>query len=196
MVLLRKRFPQKINLQTTAELSVSHLMEKSVANIIFQVQGPFNIPMHKGASSKLIAEDLSTFWEEIKEYKASIGCYVFAVRAGKGFTPLYVGKTVKSFEQECFTDHKINHYNYGLAEYSKCTPVMFLVTYPNRKRKVSAAEISDLEDFLIQVGRRVNPNLRNIRGAKEPTWGIKGVIRAGKGKANGAETNFKKVFGL
>ena len=121
---------------------------------------------------------------------------MFAVRAGKGYTPLYVGKTTNCFEKECFTDHKLKHYNYGIAPYLKGTPVMFFVTYPTKKGKVNASDIADLENFLIQVGRTINPDLRNIIGVKQPTWGIKGVIRGGKGKANGSEDAFRRVFGL
>ena len=85
---------------------------------------------------------------------------------------------------------------YGLSPYLKGTPVMFFVSYPAKKGKTNASDIADLEDFLIQVGRTINPDLRNIKGVVEPTWGIKGVIRGGKGKANGSETAFCRLFGL
>ena len=163
---------------------------------MFVVKGQFDVPVHRNSSSKLVAEDVSSFWENAKGVKGKIGCYVFAIRAGRGITPLYVGQTKKSFEKECFTDHKIKHYNYALAEYAKGTPIMFFVEYQKKKGKVNAADISDLEDFLIQVGRKINPNLRNIKGAAEPTWGIKGVIRGGKGKKNESESEFCKVFKL
>ncbi|MDH5647826.1 MAG: hypothetical protein OEZ01_17575 [Candidatus Heimdallarchaeota archaeon] len=159
-------------------------------------KGPFEVPLHERASSKLVSEDITSFWKSCKDMKTKIGCYVFAIRAGKGYTPLYVGKSSKSFEQECFTDHKINHYNYALASYSKGTPIMFFIEYTRKKGKINNADISDLENFLIQVGRRVNPDLRNIQGAKEPTWGIKGVIRGGKGKRNNSEKAFGTLFGL
>lgn len=163
---------------------------------IFKVEGPFDVPTQPKVASKMVAEDLSCFWQHCHALKLKVGCYVFAVRAGRGMTPLYVGKTTNAFEKECFTDHKINHYNYALAPYKKGTPVMFFVSYPAKKGKVSASDISDLEDFLIQVGRTINPDLRNIKGAKEPTWGIKGVIRSGKGKANCSEKAFRQVFDL
>lgn len=167
-----------------------------MAETIFSIKGPYKVPTHPGAASKLVSEDISSFWAEAKDSRNKLGCYVFGIRAGKGLTPLYVGKTTKSFEQECFTDHKINHYNYALSEYDKGTPVIFFVEYPIKRGKPSSSEISDLEDFLIQVGRRVNPDLRNIKGARKPTWGIKGVIRGGKGKSNIAEKNFCTLFNL
>lgn len=161
----------------------------------FEVKGPIEVPVVPQASSKLVSEDLSHFWEEAKEQKNKIGCYVFAIRAGKGFTPLYVGKTTKSFESECFTDHKINHYNYALSEYKSGTPVMFFVEYPTKKGKANSKDISNLENFLVQIGRKVNPYLRN-KGATEVTWCIKGVIRGGKGKASKSEQDFCSLFGI
>jgi len=163
---------------------------------VFKIEGPFAVATQPEARSKMVSEDPASFWKQCPALKTKVGCYVFAVRAGKGSTPLYVGKTTNGFERECFTDHKINHYNYALAPYQKGTPVMFFAVYPAKKGKINSADISDLEDFLIQVGRRINPDLRNIRGAKEPTWAIKGVIRGGKGKPNDAETNFRSLFGL
>lgn len=167
-----------------------------MAETLFRTAGPFDVPLMPRIPSKMVAEDSTEFWQQCSSLKMQVGCYVFAVRAGGGFTPLYVGKTTKCFEKECFTDHKLKHYNYGLAPYQKGTPVMFFVTYPAKKGKVNASDIADLEDFLIQVGRTINPDLRNIKGIKEPTWGIKGVIRGGKGKANASEKDFCKVFGL
>ena len=139
----------------------------------FEVEGPFKVPMEPGNGTKMIAEDIAPFWSEFSRIRNRKGCYVFALRAGQGFTPLYVGKTTKTFEGECFADHKLKHYNYALRKYNKGTPVMFFVVYPTKKGKPNASEISDLEEFLIQVGRTVNPDLRNIKGAKEPSWGIK-----------------------
>lgn len=167
-----------------------------MATTMFNVHGPFDVPLQPKVRSKMVSEDLSPFWQQCSAMKTRVGCYVFGIRAGQGYTPLYVGKTTNSFENECFTDHKINHYNYGLGSYLKGTPVMFFVTYPPKKGKTNASDIKDLEDFLIQVGRTINPDLRNIKGVKAPTWGIKGVIRGGKGKSNSAAVDFRRVFGL
>lgn len=167
-----------------------------MARTIFAVNGPFDVPLQPNTRAKMVAEDLSLFWAECSSLRSKIGVYVFAIRAGKGLTPLYVGKTTKSFERECFTDHKLKHYNYALADYQKGTPVMFFVTYPAKKGPVSTADIADLEDFLIQVGRTINADLRNIRGVAGPSWGIKGIIRGGKGNTNDSEKQFRRLFGM
>ena len=162
----------------------------------FSVKGPFDVPLEPHIDSKMVAEDISDFWDEASEMKRRKGCYAFAIRAGRGITPLYVGKATKAFEQECFTDHKLKHYNYALAQYQKGTPVMFFVAHPTGSGKTNKVEITDIEDFLIQVGRRVNPDLRNVHGAQEPLWGIKGVLRGGKGKTSKDEKAFTALLDL
>jgi hypothetical protein len=158
----------------------------------FYIEGPFKIPCIEG--TKLIAEDLSGFWGRHKSLASSTGCYVFAVRAGRGYTPLYVGKTAKSFESECFTSHKRNHYHYSLGNYRRGTPVMFFVVLPKAKGKINASEIKQVENFLIQVGSTVNPEIRNIKGACIPSWSIRGVIRGKKGQASKSTAEFKKLL--
>jgi hypothetical protein len=163
---------------------------------VFHIEGPFEIPYIKGTIPKLIVEDLSAFWNRQKSLASSIGCYVFAARAGRGFTPLYIGKTTKSFESECFTSHKKNHYHYSLRTYLSCTPVMFFVVLPKSKGKINASVIKQVENFLIQVGSNVNPEIRNVKGACVPSWSIKGVIRGKKGQASKSTTAFKKLLSI
>ena len=159
--------------------------------VIFEPYGPYKIPTDIHARSRLIAENLSGFWEknELGDYK---GCYIFSIRTGRSVTPYYVGMTSKSFADEAFTDHKLTKYNRVIAEYMKGTPVMSFVVSPVRRGRDNIKIIEDLENFLIQVGMTVNSDLRNIRGKKEPAWGIKGVIRGGQGP----KTKMSKAFSL
>lgn len=161
---------------------------------IFSVEGPCKVPFDDKPGGRVIVEDLAEFWNRNKKVKNAKGCYVFARRASKGFVPLYVGKTTRTFEQECFTDHKLNHYHRALADYAKGTPVMFFVYLGKAKGAPNKRDIGELEEFLIQVGRTINDRLRNIQGNDAPTWGIKGVLRGGKGKASSAAKEFKKLL--
>lgn len=161
---------------------------------IFSVEGPYDVPCLDKPGGKVILEDQSGFWAKCTKVQKRKGCYVLAIRAGKGFTPLYVGKTSRTFEKECFTDHKLVHYHHALADYAKGTPVMFFILIPIAKGKPNQKEITEVEDFLIQVGRTANPELRNIKGNVAPNWGIKGVIRGGKGKAAAGAKQFKKLL--
>jgi hypothetical protein len=162
----------------------------------FRIEGPFNIPMQRKQGGRIIQEDLSDFWNKNKKLCKSKGCYVFAIRAGGGYTPLYVGKATKGFIKECFADHKLKHYQYALSDYERGTPVMFFVVLPTLKGSPNLKEIDEVENFLIQVGRSVNPELRNIKGNIKPDWGIKGVIRGGKGKSPKSAHEFKKLLKL
>lgn len=123
------------------------------------------------------------------------GCYLFAIRAAKGFRPIYVGKTKKSFEKECFTYHKVaDHYQPALGNMGKDTPVLFLLTLGRGKGPINNRAIAQLEAFLIQNAVAKNPDLSNIQGTKQEEWGIKGVIRGGKARFPNLRNSFVKQW--
>ena len=62
----------------------------------FSVDGPREVPVYQGKAGPTITdENIQRFWNENKDVAAHRGCYVFGVRAGKGWTPAYVGKATK-----------------------------------------------------------------------------------------------------
>ena len=164
------------------------------------VYGPFEIACDTNGKVKRISKDQAVdFWTQsaVAALKTKQGCYVFAVRAGKGFTPWYVGQASKSFEQECFTDHKLNHFNDALFKGKKGTPVMFFVAPTGNKNKVPAAELNHMEKELTQDALEKNPELRNIQNTKNlPQWSIKGVVRSNRGAPSTGATQFAKMMGL
>lgn len=165
----------------------------------FTVKGPFRIPLERNTNSKWIKAGCPDFWchPQIDDLKHESGCYVFAMRAGKGFRPIYVGKATKGFKQECFAAHKIAcHYGPALSKAGKGTPVLFLVILNHHKGKVNKKAIAKVEAFLIQNAMKKNPDLSNIKGKKEEHWIINGVIRSGKGKASKAAKAFRSAVGL
>jgi hypothetical protein len=164
--------------------------------LMFDVHGPFKIPLRRERGSYLPAK-CPEFWKDHQEYRKMLGCYLFALRAGKGYRPIYVGKTVKSFEAECFADHKIaRHYTPALARRGRGTPVMFFVV-PERKRgKPNGKTIKELETFLIQVGATKNPELSNVKENSAAKWGICGIVRGGQGKPTHDAQVFKKAIGI
>jgi hypothetical protein len=164
----------------------------------FKVRGPFRIPT-KGKQHPYIESGCDDFWKqpETGGLASERGCYLFAIRAAKGFRLVYVGKTKKSFAKECFTYHKIaDHYQPALADTGKGTPVMFLITLGHAKGPINNRAISQLESFLIQNAVAKNPHLSNVQGTKQEEWGITGVIRGGKGKVSAAAKEFRKAMGL
>lgn len=139
---------------------------------------------------------LKGFWNEHADHLASRrGIYVFGIRAGKGITPWYVGQTQKSFRQEVFQPDKLHKYVVALSKYDKGTPVMFFLARVGRGA-IKASQADEIEKFLINTGWKKNPNIRNIKGVGRPDWGIRGVLRGGKGKPNQSATKFKKLMDL
>ena len=64
----------------------------------FEIAGPFDISRHgnKQMITKLSLKDLKYDLEDWDVgLSAACGCYVFAIRAGRGYTPYYVGQASK-----------------------------------------------------------------------------------------------------
>jgi hypothetical protein len=165
--------------------------------LLFDVLGPFRVPMNTGKGGRCIPKGCPEFWEGQTSLAAQKGCYVFAIQAGKGFRPIYVGKTKRSFERECFADHKIaSHYQPAIVNTGKGTPVVFFLVPRARRGKLNQRVLGDLETFLIQVASAKNPELSNIQKRTEARWGIPGVIRGGKGKPAQAARKLRSAVGL
>jgi hypothetical protein len=163
----------------------------------FKVRGPFKIPFEKRKGGRtLLFED---FWcrdESFERLGNERGCYVFAVKTGRGLEPIYVGKATKTFKQETFNPSNRQKYHNGFSEYAKGTPLLFLVIHPAQRGKPNVRRIGKIEDFLIQAGSAKNPSLQNVRGTHRPKWSIQGVVRSGKGKRTSAEVDFRRLFNL
>jgi len=164
------------------------------------VLGPYSIPYEKhdrGTSKQITKEKAKSFWdqEEVKQIAMKQGCYVFATKAGKGFTPWYVGKATKSFKQEALQP-KLTHYNEVIFKGKKGKPVIFFVARPSNLKKIPSKQINEVEKFLIQSAYYKNPGLKNKQNAKQHGWGIAGVIRGGKGKAPVNAKQFKNMLDL
>lgn len=165
----------------------------------FDPIGPFEIPCDKKSKVKRIEkEQIKLFLEDESilnkvDLSKTRGCYIFALRAGKGFTPWYVGQAKKSFKQEIFATHKKDIYNSVLAN-KNGTPVMFLVS-SSKKNKLLEKEIKELESFLIFWARKANKNIRNQQNNKD-TWGIAGVYNSDIGKPSNASKAMKGLLNL
>jgi hypothetical protein len=164
----------------------------------FTCHGPFKVHTTKLPGGKSITPvQIKSFWDENQNYTSQIGCYVFAMRAGKGITPLYVGKATKSFVQEAFASHKLAKYLPALSTYKSGTPVMFFVAYPAKKKGgTNLKHIAALEKFLIQQAVIANPFLLNINHSSAPSWGIAGVLRSQTKKPTNGAVAFKALLGF
>jgi len=163
----------------------------------FQVVGPLVVPVYIGAAARHIrAAEGEEFFINHPAIAKRKGCYVFGSRAGKGIRPVYVGMATKTFDQECFADHKRGKYNEALADYHKGTPVLFFMVQPKKKGPDNKKHMLDLERFLIQTGVAANPELLNVKNTKQEEWGIIGVLRGGAGKPSRSASLFKRMMKL
>jgi hypothetical protein len=161
-------------------------------------------------SNGLIASDkesLALFWsrvdDELEEgISGAIGCYVFSIRAGKGALPWYVGLAEKqSFRKECFTSHKLNHYNNAIAN-RKGTPLLTLIAKYNPSQKLVTPtgnghrDIQFLEAMLISTCLGRNAELFNVRDTKLlREMVVPGLINTSQGKAAASVSDFKALIG-
>jgi len=73
---------------------------------------------------------------------------------------------------------------------------MFFVLAPVQSGKPNNAQIGQVEKYLIDLAITANPDLLNEKGASPDKWGIKGVIRGGKGKTSSGTKDFRLMLGI
>ena len=122
--------------------------------------GPIEIPCPNNGAAKFIdAPEKKEFLAQVAKagLEEKQGCYIYALRAAKGFCPWYVGKATKTMRQECMGTHQLQHYNAVLSKGNKGTPVMFFVVLEGNKKKVPKAICDEIESVLIQAALYENP---------------------------------------
>lgn len=164
----------------------------------FSVKGPFDIAKEKVGKGKfrLLFADFWSSSSELEEISKERGVYVFAAKAGRGYTPLYVGKATKSFGQEAFNPTNKHKYSDAMLEYERCKPVMFFVIPPGRRGKVNGSAIDEVETFLIQTAYNKNSDIQNVKKTRMPSWSIRGAVRNAKRGAPKGAIEFRKAIGL
>ena len=100
------------------------------------------------------------------------------MRAGKGYTPWYVGKTSRrTLEKEAFADRNIKMMN-ALANNVKGTLVLFLVS--TGRAKTNDKHVNEIETWLIEQASAANPKLLNVQKTKDFDWIINGLMGDGR----------------
>lgn len=139
--------------------------------------------------------NVKEFWIDNPEVKKKRGIYIFATRAGKGFTPYYVGKTDGNFGGEIFQPQKLNKYNHTLIN-TNGKPVFFFIVQGHKNANIN----KKVETFLTALCYKKNPNIQNIQNVKEDKWYISGVINhknfQGKRRPKKSESKLKKCIGV
>lgn len=168
---------------------------------IFVPYGPFNVPTQKARNGKMPHANIEkVFWEQkgsdLKSLSDARGCYIFAIRAAKGYIPWYVGKTAKaSFSKEIFNGDNKYKYSCVLSNCGKGNPVMFFVAYPpDKKGPANQPFIDKVETFLIEKCRDKNAKLLNKHKAHLAKWAIEGIVRAGQGQPTIEAQELKRLI--
>ncbi len=166
----------------------------------FKVSKALVVPVtkHKKCRSldnlKAIKETLT---KVCPEFCSSRGCYIFAIRNGKGSTPIYVGRTRKqTLLKEAFSPDKCNKINVALMDCLKGTLTITFLASEALGKNVPQTVINELEEWLIKKAYRRNRNLINIRGRGVLRWAIDGVVRSGKGAPTNESKALKRLLGL
>lgn len=143
--------------------------------IPFRPHGPFKVAVKNGGIDKAKEKE---FWLEVEEAQqglsGAVGCYLFAIRAGRGVRPWYVGKTEKaSFKKEVFQDHKFKIYWTALGERRKGTALLYFVAkytpggrLAKPAKKAGYTSVRTLEELLIGTCLSRNPKLVNTKTTK------------------------------
>lgn len=154
-------------------------------------------PTKFSLARSITRENANAFIQQHRTVLGHKGCYLFAIKAGKGLTPFYVGKATKSYAQEVLTDHKRGIFNEVLADYGKGSPVLILISLNKRKGKTPSRVISDVEKYLTTLAYRANSELKNIKNIpKSQPWKIPGVMHTGKGNTKEPVKALKRCLSL
>lgn len=176
--------------------------------MFFFPYGPTILPKANNGLIDNTRDSLAKFWSEVEEeveggLADAVGCYIFSIRAGRGILPWYVGLAEKqSFKQECFTAHKINHYNNAIAK-RKGTPLLtFIAKYTETDRFAKPSinghpDIQFLEDALIYNCIRKNAALMNFANTKFlREMVVHGFLNNPPGRDCDSVTSFRCLLGL
>ncbi|MBI5695006.1 MAG: hypothetical protein HZC51_04570 [Nitrospirae bacterium] len=171
----------------------------------YTIHGPFEVRRQKTGLVDHGKEAKAVFWSEVKKIDEALpdacGCYLFAIRAGGGIKPWYVGLAAKqAFEKECFAPQKINIYNDVIAK-GKGTPLLFLIAKRTpsdkfaRPGKNGYKDIEYLETFMIGAVLEKNTDLMNIKKTNYlRKMCVPCLINSPKRKPTNSEKEFERVF--
>lgn len=174
----------------------------------FEIKGPFEVPRTKlGVRVSRSKTKIAEFWDEAEKTVPGIstacGCYLAAVRN----VPWYLGKASRqTFEKECFTPHKLDHYDDSIKGGCGVLYLFFIVRVTqsgkfskpskNANRAVGHRDVDLLEKLLIGSGLQRNPRILNNRETKLlREMVVPGFLNTGPGKGKAEQVKaFKRVL--
>lgn len=173
----------------------------------FDIYGPYVVPKINYRKTKLITKDSIALLQaniDNDELINGCGCYVFAIRAAKGYTPWYVGQAAKMrLLAEAMNSNNREKYNKILGDHAG-TPVLFLLpkltnsgklAKPTKNKKGELKAVTFLEEWLIASALQKNPKLVN----KQNTHFLKnlhviGLFNPKSGEAHNCSAELKRAI--
>ena len=172
----------------------------------FDVYGSYELERTRNGLIASTAEDRREYWEwvdgDMPGLPEACGCYIFAIQASRGTLPWYIGKAERqSFVKECFSPHKVNHFNNAIVG-RKGKPVLFFLPQLTRRGKFRKPTtsvrkgITELESLLIGMAISRNPSILNTRGTRMlKKLTVEGFINSNRKAKGGAAGALRKVLG-
>jgi hypothetical protein len=170
----------------------------------FDVKGPYIIKRF-GSAKMITDESLNALKKDIDvDLADGCGCYVFAIRASKGYKPWYIGQASASrLLPEAMNPSNREKFNKIVTE-KKGTPVLFFLpkltktgmyAAPTTKEDKNLQSVNFLEEWLIATALQKNPNLMN----KQNTFFLKnlhvtGLFNPRHGEATVESSDLKSVL--
>jgi hypothetical protein len=170
----------------------------------FDVFGPFRIPRNKAKT--LIDDDrLDELSNEVENARTGLsdacGCYVFVIRAAKGYTPWYVGRTkIQTFMIEAFNSANKRKYERVFNDHAG-TPMIFFLPIMTagwnqfRKQNEGLSSVVFLEKWLITEALRKNPGLINLQNTKYlKDLRVRGIFNSQHGESTKDSTELGRAI--
>jgi hypothetical protein len=146
----------------------------------FQIAGPFKISRFtaKRIITRRSKQRLKALFERWHPgLVEACGCYVFAVRAAKGYKPYYAGQALRrSILNEAMSSGNVTRYNEVLGDRDRGAPVLFALPWLTnsatqfrkraKKKGARSRTLDFLEDWLISAAYRRNRHIINVRGTR------------------------------
>jgi hypothetical protein len=175
--------------------------------VIFSVKGPYEVPRRHNGLVDTTIKAKREFWEEVEADAAQLseacGIYIFSVKARRGGLPWYVGRTTRrDFRHECLGPHQVNLYNQPMAD-RRGRPELFLIAKKTPSGRYASPSINThhdiefLEDFMIGMALKRNPDLLNARStAMLKNLVVPGVINTPRRPPTLGERNLREALAL
>lgn len=149
------------------------------------------------AGRRLDAKKAKDIFAKHPKYTKAKGCYVFGLRAARGYKPIYVGKTTdQTLGRESLSDGTVRKINMALLKTRKATLVVAFVIPETQPGACPQKAIGEIESVLIQYAYQKNPQIENENGICRCGWYIDGVLNRGQGKPPAHSREFRRLVGI